>query len=499
MKSIEIGGGRGFGLFLAALVLLSAGVGSVAAMTVDDPTGLNYGADATPNPKIVTDVTKDVHKVGEWKPTEYEGDNGKVKQLDAHVNASKANPVTLVATNINETDFTQFPRNGESSNSASWIDASEWSTSGSNISVSETTTAPNVEALTISTSGLASGYTDSATYSNFSIDSDEAKRHIQLAADVSKLESGAHVEIQVHDADNDYKNITVDPDSKASADDVLANSTGEGFVLQQQLGKLTTRSDGDGDGFDNIESVKVTVTDADASVTFSLVNSEKMGQYAFGDQAYDGSDDNSEKDETRTLYEPTGTYSVKAIDTLGDTFSDATVRNVQISMVFAASDLKESMDAQANFTKATNYPSFEWMGTFDYRLQLPSAYDLSYSNAKLVMTAGLPEDRYQVVQIAEGVSDTPFEDISSWTDVTSKVDQGKQVVLDSTIQPGQQIAFESQELLTKNDKSNALATDGGVVGTTGGDSGGIVSFFLSIPGMIVSAIGGLLGIKMVKG
>jgi len=492
-------------LFLVVLILGSSVTVAAAATTIDDPSKVNFESDNVQNPKIPVTVDKQYHEVG-WAPEEYEGNSGDVVTADGGINESSANPVTLTATDIQFADAGAFPHENDS---LSALHADEWSKAGANASkltVSNTTTASNVEAVRFSTSSMTSGDVANATYTH-SIDSDEAKRHIQLFADVSTLEASTHVEVRIVDEDGDYKTVLIDPDNSTDSANVLANSTGEGQVTQQQLGELPTTTVSGSDGtFDNIEKLVIHVEDGNFDGSFSVINAEKMSPYTLGEQAYDGSDDDSEKDETRTITEPSGAYDVKSVDTLGSTFDNAVVHGATFDMKFRASDIEQSSDLQIEFTDDRGedgaYPSFDWVVDSYYRLELPSAYDLSYSNAKLTDTVEMPGSRYQTVEYAEGVGDTEFSEISSWSSVSSSYEsQGSNVTLDSTIQPGQQIAIHYEYVVTKNEKKS-IASSGAVPGQFDKESGGgIWGFLTSLPGIgaVISVVGALIGGKMALG
>ncbi len=495
-------------VFIAVLLVASSLTGVVgvaiaqqadAPSPIDDPTELNYDASTVHNPEIDATVTKDVHRVGEWTPVEYEGNSGTVRTLNASLNQSQANPVAVVATDINASDFGEFPRKNEEDNTASALDASEWTKSGSasgKLTISDTTTAPNVDAVQVATSSMTSGDTAVAEYANFSIDSDEDKRFGQFAVDVNTLDASTHAEVRVVDSDGDYKAFVIDPDNETDSANVLANSTGEGFVSQRQLGKMTTTSVSGSDGtFDNVAAVHVNVAEGDLDASFALVNVEKMGRYSFGEQAYD-EDDDGEKDETRTIYEPSGQYSITGYDSLKSSFAGAEVHNTEQVVSFHASNLTEEMDAHVEFSTAGDYPDFAFIADVYYRLELPSAYDLSYSNAELTDTVNLPSGRYQSVEVADGVGDSNFSDISSWSSVKSNyATQGANVTLDSTIQPGQQIAVHYEYPVTEDEQGNMKAS-GGFGGQFSQDGGG-GGWLSGIPliGSLASIVGAIFGGK----
>ncbi|WP_435102977.1 hypothetical protein [Halarchaeum sp. P4] len=477
-----------------ALMVVSvfAGTAVAAGDTVDDPDKINSSSTAVATAQIPVEVTKDVHRVGDWSAIQYESDSGSLSSLNASVNESATNPVTLVATDINFSDAGAFPH-GDSNASA--LDASEWTESG--LTVSETSTASGVDAVGVATNGsMAAGNSASASYAA-SVDSDENKRYVQIFADVSTLDSGTHATVRVVDQDGDYKRLIIDSSNQTNAADVLANSTGEGFVSQRQLGKLTTQTASGSDGtFDDIQSVEVHVQDGDLEASFSVVNVEKMSKYVLGEQKAD-TDDDGTMDETRTVYEPSGAYGVTGFDTLGDAFSDAVVHNADIAMNFSTADLSKESDAHVEFTTASGWPDFKWMVDVYYRLELPAQYDLSYSNAELTSEVKLPASRYQTVEVAEGIGDTEFSEVSSWTDVTSKFDsRGETVTLDSTIQSGQAIGLHFEYPVTDGEKSEFKQT-GGAVGQFASSSGWTIFGFdlTSVPvlGSILALIGTVLG------
>jgi len=486
---------------LVAVTVLSAVVAPVAAAQADtSPDGLNTGADSVPDARIGVDVTKDSHEVG-WSPTEFEGDSGETQTLDAHVNESAKNPVSFTATDVEVAEFGEFPRNDdESNNTASALDASEWTKnaggSAGSGTVSDTTTAPSVDAVSFSTSGQTSGDEMVFSYDNFTIGSDVSKRLIQIGADVSTLESGATVEVRAVESDGDYRVVYADTGNQTSSADTFANATGEGQVLQQRLGGLPVEGSGDG-SMGAIDSIEVHISGGNAAMDVALLNAEKLSAYQFGDQMYDEDGDGA-MDETRSLEEPSGEVAITGFDTMGSTFDEAVIHGATYEMQFAVADLTESKDVHWNVSEAGAYPNFKALGDVYYRLNLPSAYDLSYANAELVGTQELPDDRYQAVELSEGISDTGFANVSSWTDKTSTYSTTGEHVLDNTIQPGQEIGLHYELLWTESDQTAAFSTGGGA-GQFAEGNGGI---FSTIYGKIAGVFGSILvalGIKRKRG
>lgn len=95
---------------------------------------------------------------------------------------------------------------------------------------------------------------DSATYTNVSV-ADGEKSYVTIAADINSA-SGTPT-LRLTDGDGDYVEVTLyDSSTNADSDTVLANSTGEGKVLQQQVGSMTLQGSGDG-SFGSTEEVSL--------------------------------------------------------------------------------------------------------------------------------------------------------------------------------------------------------------------------------------------------
>ena len=266
---------------LAALIALAV-LSSMVATPVMAAGGIGWGGDAkTPNPAIETEVTVDEWNGADFDSAlEYYDDAGDPAELPASLNESNDNPVTLTATAIDFDQRDEFPRtDDEEENSASALDADEWTTSGA--TVSSSTTAAGVDALNVA--GTASS--DSATYSNFTV-ADGEKAYVTIAADINSA-SGTPT-LQLTDGDGDYVEISLyDSAANAGDDDVLANSTGDGKVLQHQVGDLTVQGSGDG-SFGATE--KITVSgDIDADI--SVLDAERTRELTFGERLEDTDDD----------------------------------------------------------------------------------------------------------------------------------------------------------------------------------------------------------------
>lgn len=480
---------RGLAIFGAVLMVLSA---VAPAMAVGG--GLNYTDGKAPNPYFDTTVTTEDYAVGEFTdPLAYYDDSGEMAVLPGNVNSSDdvddlgtghVNPYTLTATDISVDEFGEFPRAGDSDGNESILHANGWTTQGG-ATVTNVTTAPDVDA--VEYAGAAAS--DNATYTlTESVTSDVEKRYVQIAADISSA-SGTPT-LQLQDADGDYVEVELyNATADQTASDVLANATGEGHVLQTQIGTLTVEGTGDG----TMGEISAVYVAGDVDADFSLINAEKKGKYQFGEKYVDTDDDDDL--ETETIYEPHGAYSVNSLDSFGSTFDNAHIMGVTFPAHIEAAELGDE-DVQTSFSEDNNYPN--WDSLFDgyFRMELPSAYDLSFSSPELKMHQDFPGSRYVTLEYAEDTGDTEFDDLddSDFTSVSSSFDsQGEAHSIDNTISIGQNYVVHLQLKLT-NGEANAMQATGGSGGggIFGGSSdGGLFGFILSPLGAGLTVVAGL--------
>ncbi|QKY18303.1 hypothetical protein [Halorubrum sp. CBA1229] len=469
----------GFSALIAVLV-----VSSMVATPAMAAGGLAWGADSkAPNPAISADVTVD-----EWDGAEFDNalqyydDSGEPAQLPASVNESNDNPITVTATDIDFDQRDEFPRNDDEDgdNSASALDSSEWTASGA--TVSDTTTAPSTDALNYA--GTASS--DSATYGNFSND-DAEKGYITIAADV--ISASGTPTLRVNDADGDYVEVELyNSSADEDADAVLANSTGEGQVLQAQIGDLPVQGSGDG----TMDTAEEVVISGDIDADFSVIDTERTRELQFGERLEDTDDD--DELETVTVTQPNGAYSVADMDGFDEVMDSAVFHGVTVDAVFQASDLQDDGDVSASFTQDNDYPNWDQVASIDYKIELPTGFDLSYANTELVDEPTLPDERYQTVEVAEDVGDTDFEDIDSYSDVTDSYGSSE-VTLDSTVSSGTEYAVSYKLTLTNGEVDAMQMTSGGGAGPMAGSNGGIVGFLTSLPGMLIGGAVSFLGLR----
>ncbi|MBV0925021.1 hypothetical protein KTS45_12520 [Halomicroarcula limicola] len=392
-------------------------------------------------------------------PLQYYGDNGELRSLNATQNSSLNETVMVRYDKIDDEDLRKFPRSAEN---GSALDAGNWTTSSASVSSTSTS-------LTVSTSGIASGSSGTATYDRVSIDSDPSKRVLFTVFNVDQLDSAADVTIRAVDSDGDYKAAEINSSASTDSTHVAATGQGNGYVFQQKLVDLPTEGSGDGT-FDNIESVEIVVSDADASVTLTGLDVERKSTIELG-ETYENGEATS-----FTEVDSPGEVGLTSLDTLPSMFDDATIEDLGVlGIEYRASDQPAS-DISANYTSADNYAGYPSKLDLYQRITVPTAIDISHHNLELRTEQKFISERYKVARMAEGTGDTDFENISSWSDLSSTYNEnGATHVLDASIQPGQSyvvntlLVLQDDEVRMLQDTSPAggaaPVSDGGIFGS----------------------------------
>lgn len=487
----------GIGVAVLFLGLLVAASAAAAAGPSSD---LSYSGDnQAPDPYIAEDaLTKAVHDLGEWGTShsaalKYEADDGSVKTLPATVNTSEDNPYDVVATNFENSLFGAFPRDGDNTSA---LDASEWTSSGANsskFSVTDTETADGVDAVQIQTDGsMATGDIARAEYSNFSITSDEDKRYLQIGADIATLDADTRATVRIYDADDDYKQLEINGSADASSTEVLAAATGDGQVSQVQLQDLQLLNDSDSDGFDDLERVAVNVSDGDLDLSVAWLDLERKSATVLGQQKKDTDDDDAL--ETVDITEPSGTYSIYSLATIGSELSSGKVHDITYPVTYRAQDIEDSDDYNVTVEPADKYRNYDHIMGFRYRVLIPSAIDLRHSGLEFQQDTEWPETRYTLVEMKEGAADSAFSDLTWGSDLTSSFDAiDKQVSMDSTISAGTSYAVH-EDLLVSSGEHDAITSPGTGSGGGGqfGREGGLLQEPIAWISGALAAIGALL-------
>jgi hypothetical protein len=424
------------------------------------------------------------------------------------------NPYSFKPGHADDPDFNVFPRTGTNDDGdqvATVTDASEWSTDTSGTSgsmtVSDTQVAEGAEAVNFDVGGT-SGDVAFATYSNWTseLDSDEEKRVLQISADVNSFDSGTDIFIKIEDETGDYKQVEIDPDDNYAADSVVANATGDSQIEQVKLADLSTNGAGD---FDNIEKINVSIEGGSADFSISWLDLQSKGEEKLAEKRVDEDGDGT-YDETTEIYDAQGAISTYSMETLGSEFDNAVINDVSFPAKFTAEKLNGDMAQDGAYyyqwDSAEQYPAYDHVGNFSYRLHLPAMIDLSYSGADLMMEQGLPSERYNTLGVAEGAGEeTNFSDMS-FSDVTgSLADSGDEISLDASISTDTYYGVQIKPKVTENEKAAMLSSGGG--GAAPVDSSNKIpmpwndpiGFVMTLPGFLITAGLGIFGIRWKMG
>ncbi|KAB1193626.1 hypothetical protein GJR96_09305 [Haloferax sp. MBLA0076] len=453
------------------------------AAAADASSKIDFSADATPNPGYAVQLTKASHNMSWDSPLIYENNDGDIVTAPAEVNGSIDNPYELTPTHVAVDDFGAFPHDKEN---VSALSASEWS-SDSTLTVVNSQPVTGVDGLNIATNGsMTASDSVSASFSNFSIENDIQKKHLAVGVDVDALDADTTVEVRAVDDDGDYYVAEVNS-SRTTGSDLIANSTGDGYVFQEQMGKMDLVTAGDG-SVGTLETVEVVVTGGDADVTMSMLNLDKLSKYKLGTTLKNTDDDDDL--ETVDVYEKnaSGNLKLNELSSMGSWADSAEIKGLTFDANFTAEKLPDE-DVKVEFKETGNkYPGYYGTVTVQYRMDLEDAYDLDYAFPVLQDEQSVTRDRVLSVEVAEGVSEsTAFEDIESWTDKTaSYTSLDRSITLDDTVQPGQDTVVKFEYKVTE-DQFTAMQPSVGGPGFSS-DDGGWFSFVNGFVNYIAAGI-----------
>jgi len=461
--------------------------------------GINFEEPTAPNPTVVEDeLTVATHDMGEMdSPLQYYDDDGNLDRLPATVNQSQDTPVGVRFDQIEADAYTQFPRTtDESGNSANWTDATDYTTtSGASSSMTVTDADSNgVERVNFDAS-VASTETATATLAdNVSITTDANKRVLFAVVNVNGLTSGSEVEIRAVDADGDYRSANITSSVNANADHAIANSTGDGYVFQQELSDLTLEGSGDG-SFDEIQSVEVVVSESDADVTISGLDLDRKSERDLAEIQRDTDGDGTLETTVVTDYYEGGVANITNLSTLGSMYDDATIHDLHVYDVrYEYADLTDSEEYSTEFSSADDYSYPQQLELYG-DLEVPSAIDLSHGALSLEFEQSLVGERYVVTEVAEGSdTDEAFGNLSDtdYTSFSSAIgSQNSTVTADATVSADTNYRVHMVVLLQDSEASalQAAGDGGGIFGPTDGSGGG---FFSSTFGQIAGVAGAVL-------
>lgn len=455
----------------AATTIALAGAGGVAASGGQ----LNYPSDYVPNPFLSATTTIGTHKP-EFSALEYENDEGEPEELPAVIDdrapddpqETTANVFSMRADRIDASDYRAFPVGLEQENAdgdlepVTAVDPDEWTTDGGSISVAEGET--EIDSVNFSASP-ADGATTTATFDASGELEKEAdpRQYLQLGVNVNGITSGAVVEIALEDADGEQVVVSIDPAADETENDVVATATGSGIIYQEQLGELPNES-----AVDEIVAVTVSVSDADADVTVYALNAERKSRWEFGSMVVD---ENTDDETTETIREPSGTFTTTGLS--GELVDSATIHDLDVPVRYDAAHAKVATSHEE--TTTDRYPAFDALSETHARIEVPTAYDLGHSDLELEMHQQLPDDRYNVLEVAEGTSDTDDADVDGSDVRGSLASEGDYVTLEEFAATGTEYSVIAELKLTSDELDQVIASGGAGGGPLGSSGGGMFS------------------------
>jgi hypothetical protein len=491
-----------------ALVILLAGAAGMGAVAADNSL-VDY--DEVDNPRInESTLTVAEHEPSEMdSPLEYYDDNGDLQELPAHLDPDTKDPVGVRYDKLDTINLREFPRKSDeidadddgTANSASAVDADEWSTDATSTTGSiavEDVTNHSVEGLRIEGSSIGTNEGGLVTYTNVSIDSDANKRVLTLVGRVEELNSAAKVNITVKEDDGDWKRAYIDSDLSSSSTDVAATQTANGVVYQVKLSDLTTEGTGDGT-FNAIDELQVNVTDGDAEVVLTGIDAGRKTKLDLGTVRSDTDSDGDMEDKEIEQDADGGYNRLTGLGTMDTALSNATIADLEVHDVhYSMEDLPAGSDDGQNEThiawsNASDYPSYAHGLDTYARLRVPTAIDLSHSGLTLEAEQQLLQDRYQTVEYAEDTGDTDFQNVSWSAAADSWDNQGDRQEFDASVTAGQNYSVHYFLTLTDSEKNSIESVEsagGGGGGPVDDGGGGILSNPITwIAGVVATAIG----------
>lgn len=477
---------------------VAGGIGSVSGTANDDLVYAGTDTDGddkqAPNPYGATTLTKAAHPMekgtdhdamagiydddGNWIKPGWEVNTTRPEPDDVAVNI---NPYDITATDIEDDDFSKFPRVNDSQ---SILNSSQWTQTQSGMTVSETQTADDVDAIRFDASGLSANDVGAAVYTDLggTLDSDESKRHASLFIDVSTLSGVANITLE--DEAGDTKSILLDTATNAGSNDVAADATGDGFVYQMQLAKLP------GSSLNNIEKINVSSTGA-TDISLSRMDFEQKGNVTLGKERVADSD--GDYVNTNKIEEVTtgGAISIKSISTMDSEFDDATLHDVKYPIKKPASLLEDegvTADYQTTWESPTD-PQFDDRLNSTYRIKFVDYIDASYGTIDIRLTQDWPSSRYASLGASTDVGSSHLDEISH-TDKTSLLgDIDDRIELETGVSSGANHTVDVDLDMTEDERTGLEAGAAAVVTGDSGGEGGAFNQFQTIVLGLIGAIG----------
>ncbi|WP_181691560.1 hypothetical protein [Natronomonas sp. LN261] len=479
----------------AAGIATAAGVGTVGAQEANDGSALNFDVDVTPNPRAAAGLS--IAEAGvEGSALEYVDDNGDEVSLSAvggrieerPTEGDPHNPISFSANELTAPEFEAFPRgetydesgDGDAETDVSALDATHWSTTAAEASVSNYTPASGGKGINFSTSGVASGSEAGIRFEDVETSSGELRKWLQVGMTV--VSNAGTMEFRVEDATGSTTTVVV---GGSSPD--WDPATGEPSVFQVQLGDVAS-------SIDTIAALEVVAVDGDAEADIFALNLDRESAWTFGEREVTNSDDELE---TEQIEEPTGSISITSTETIGEEFSDGMIDGLSVDAEITAGGGPAS-DIEYELTEPGN-PAYDQRLTMIASIEIPTAFALSYESLSLEVENRLP-DQYSTVEVGDGYADPQgLDDYSdlSLSDVTTDVDgveEGSAATVMSDPSVGNYAVVYIEADVTQGQleeiESGAVV---GWLGGSGGSGGGMWSFLSGPRAIIGGAVVGAVG------
>lgn len=478
VPSISLDSEMGRRAFVAAVGTAAATAATAGTAAAQEDAGLipDFSSEYSPIPGVEDGRWKTDEHTPEMEQLDYVDNEGAIQSLtedygavltpDPGEDGETHNPVSFHPSLLETAEYTAFPRgvtredaDGEEED-VSALDAQEWT---GDLLVSD-----DGDALVVESDALADGASQTATFDNFTIDSGEARKVIQLVVDVDQLDAASTVDVEVVDASGASVTASIDPDADATAESTIATSQNSGVVYQTEIGELTGGSD-----LDTLEEIVVTVSDADAALTIHGLNLELDSEWSFGTrQVYDSEEEEVNEE---TLVEPTGRTGIVSLTSLTNQFTGATVYDVHYDVDVVASEAPlDNWEVEIEEVDRGTYSQrYHLVGA----LELPGGlYEVEVLEpGEVVDEVRHPDDVYRTVEYAHDLAEVPtMDDVDDieWTDATTVFedgDIGDDVTVSTTVSAGDRIGLhydvtEDEEIIG----AMAVAPGGGGAPAMGG-------------------------------
>lgn len=474
----------------------SAAVVATGGVAAAQEGEFNPASDYSPDTRIEDTVTlKEYDGAAADDPLYFVNDSGDDDSLTNYGGAvlprptegEPHNPFTFRADKLEADAYSVFPRgeqydesgDGDAETAVTALDSTHWtddvSNSAGSMTIADSEAATGANALSVSTSGQTAGDEALATFENFSINDGVDRRRVFLVYNVNSAETGVTTEVVVGDGNGNTRSGTIPTDGT------------NGVVHQVAVGDLS------GADLTTIENVSLRISEANADLQVVGIDVERERHIVFGEKEQLDSDDNLESVE---IEEPSGSTSVKSLDSLDDALSSAQIGDLNVDVEMHLERLGTSR-YDVRFTEAERYDQ-DWEFEILVNVELPNPFAVRWNSPKGLDTVQNPPSRYAQVRSANPSEEVTFEDVDddsssiSWTSHTSKYggkNTDDDVELATAVDASNYWSYNATIRVNDSERDVLMSGRSSLSGgPTGQQGGGVLGFLTSIPGMVVGAL-----------